>query len=70
MNFVELNSVTRTLLFLSVGMIREYLLSDEQGQLLALRTAKCFSLAVYSVMLSAFYIYSTNIRTEYFKHAV
>jgi hypothetical protein len=52
MNFVELNSVTRTLLFLSVGMIREYLLSDEQGQLLALRTAKCFSLAVYSVMLS------------------
>jgi len=52
MKFVELNSVTRTLLLRSVGTVGEYVRYDEQGQLLAMRTAKCCCLVVYSLMLS------------------
>jgi len=51
MKFVELNSVTRTLLLRSVGTIAEYVRYDEQGQLLAIRTARCCCLVVYSLIL-------------------
>ena len=51
MKFVELNSVTRTLLLRSVGTIGEYIRYDERGQLLAMRTARCCCLVVYSLIL-------------------
>jgi hypothetical protein len=38
MKFVELNSVTRTLLLRSGGTIGDYVRYDDQGQLLAMRT--------------------------------